>query len=576
MTMRGPVTAAAFASAALVLGPAAFADTIVLKNGSRLEGVIEKTVPGPACKECRGRGHVPCAACRGRRAANAAACRECGGTGRVKCPACNGRGSAEVSCVILLRGGVRITVHKSEIVSIKKKEIPPEDLMPPRRSYAARVAALGDEDARGHLALARWALKRRLLDEASRLARRAAEIDPALRAGAREVTSAVDDKLARTAAAEVAGALEHIREGRLAEGLAALEAAARAHADNPLFTDPQRWRAFLEESAPGLAELYGRTLGGLRTSLERRVRLACPKCSGLGVRTCPTCRGTGEGVCPRCAGAGKTWCAECNGTKWRVCVRCGGTGSLPGTRLGTAKCPDCGGRGVVKCKRCKEGRVACKACGGKGRIPRGCRDCGGKGTIVCASCLGTGLRPVTLFEWGPAPEMDPGLVVAAPDADGGRRVPVWQGMRRGCIVTAVRAEELHEGALGGQLAAVIGERREVLLVCVDNRDGREQVEFDPAGQGLRLVTDDARQVDAMAPPDVKALSEKHPPLAPALEQLGPAAVLPGAVSCVLGAFPEGTDIPEAKAVFWGRRDPLQLARHYVNARTIAAFGKTMR
>jgi len=575
MTMRGPVMAVVLALSSSVFGPAAFADTIVLKSGSRLEGIVEKTVPGPECKACKGGGEVPCPGCR-RIERPDPACHRCRGTGRIKCRACDGRGSGEASCVILLRGGMRITVPKSEIVSIEKKDIPPEDLMPPRRSYAARVAALGDDDAGGHLALARWALKRRFLKEASSHARRAAQIDKSLRARAREVMDAAAERLARTAAAEVAGALGRVREGRLAEGLAALEAAARAHADNPLFTDTERGSAFLKQSAPDIAERHGPTLGEVRRSLERRVRLACPKCSGLGVRTCPTCRGSGEGVCARCAGAGKTWCTECNGTKWRVCIRCGGDGSLPGTRFGTAKCPDCSGRGIVKCKRCKEGRVPCKACGGRGRIPRGCKACGGKGTLVCAPCLGTGLRPVTLFEWGPAPEIDPGLVIAAPDADGGRRVPVWQGMRRGCIVTAIRAEDLHEGALGEQLAAVIGERRELLLVCVDNRDGREQVEFAPAGQGLRLVTDDARQVDAAAPPDVKALSEKHPRLAPALGQLGPAAVLPGAASCVAGAFPEGTDILEAKAVFWGRRDPLRLDRHYVNARTIASLRKTMR
>ena len=561
--------------AALLSAACALADTILLKNGSRLEGVVEKTEPGPRCKPCGGAGEVRCPACNAPPAAPA--CARCAGTGRVKCAACKGRGSGEGRHVIRLRGGARITIPEGDVVSIRKKDIPPEDLMPPRRSYAARVAKLAEDDAAGQLALAAWALGKGLLAEASKHARRAAGLDAALAEEARRVFQAADQKRVGAAAGDVTAALELVRKGRLAEGLAALDTALDDHAGNPLFSDPEREAAFLKMRASDVAARYGSTFEGIRRSLERRVKLACPKCSGVSASPCAGCAGSGAGTCKACAGTGETWCTECNGTKWRVCIRCGGTGKPAGFQFGvSASCPDCVGRGVVKCSRCKKGRVPCGACAGDGKIAHRCRACSGEGKIACARCLGTGLRAAALLRWGPAPEIEPGAVIAAggPEAEG--PFPVWQGLRRGCIVTAVRAVDLHEGALTEQLAVVTGERRELLLVCIDNRDGRDQVEFAPEEQGLRLVTGEARQVDALPPPDVKTLAAKHARLAAALEQLRPTAVLPGATADVIGLFPEGTDLAGAKAVYWGRRDPLRLARHYVSEKTMAAIRKTMR
>jgi len=584
MGNRGPTSrtlaSGALACAALLSSAAALADTIILKNGSRLEGVVEKTEPGPECEPCKGKGEVACAAC-GKGGRPSRACVRCGGTGRSKCAACKGRGTGEVRYVIRLRGGARLTIPGGEIRSVRKGAIPSVDLLPPRRSYAARVAALAGDDAPGHLALARWALGRGLTVEASRHARRAAELaralgDDALGAGARKVSDAADGKRVAAAAGDVAAALELVRNGRLDEGLAALDAALRAHAGNPLLTDPERERAFLMERAPEVAARYGLTFDGLRRSLERSVGLACRKCSSAGASPCAACAGSGAGACARCAGAGETWCTECNGAKWRVCIGCGGTGKPPAARFGAAKCPDCAGRGIVNCARCREGRIACAPCAGRGKIAQGCKACSGKGSIACVPCLGTGMRAVTLLGWGPAPEIDPRPVIDARGPDEGRRVPVWQGMRRGCIITALRAEDLHGGALTEQLATLTGERRALLLVCIDNRDGRDQVKFAPAEQGLRLVTGDARQVDAATPPDVRALAAKHASLAPALAQLGGTAVLPGVAATVIGAFPEGTDLAGVKAVYWGRDDPLRLVRHYVSGRTIAAIRKTMR
>lgn len=562
-------------AAALACAAGALADIITLKNGSRLEGVIERKEPGPKCKPCRGAGEVACGVCAG--AGRRAACGACGGTGRAKCVACKGRGAGPGRYVLRLRGGARITIAEEDILSVQESEIPPEDLLPPRPSYVARAAKLGGDDAPGHLALARWALERGLLMEASRHARRAAGLDAALEPEARAVFEAADSRREAAAAADLEAALEHVREGRIAEGLEALAEARRAHAGNPLLSDPERERRFIEDRAADLAARHGRTLAEVARSLERRVTLACDTCSGRGASACGKCAGTGAGECARCVGKGETWCMECNGTKWRVCIRCGGTGKPAGAQLGvSAGCPGCRGRGVVKCEHCRKGRVSCAACGGKGKAARGCRACAGGGKIPCAACLGTGLRRAALFAWGPVREMEPGPVIEPAGGEAARRIPLWQGIRRGCIVTAVRSEDVYEGALTEQLAAVTGARRALLLVCVDNRDGRDQVAFAPGRQGLRLVTAEARQVEAEAPPDVEKLAAAHPAFRAPLAELRATAVLAGVTANVIGAFPEGTDLAAAEALYWGRDEPLRLSRYYVSEQTLAAILKTLR
>jgi hypothetical protein len=186
------------------------------------------------------------------------------------------------------------------------------------------------------------------------------------------------------------------------------------------------------------------------------------------------------------------------------------------------------------------------------------------------------MRLVPRFRWGPVREIEPGPVIIPGGPEAGRSVPLWQGMRRGCMVTAVRAEDVHDGALTEQLAAATGVRGEVLLLCVDNRVGREQAEFPADGRGLRLVTADARQVEALPAPDVRTLALRYPPLAKGLAQLGSAAVLPGASENVAGVFPEGTDLAGCEALYWGRAEPLRLTRHYVPEGVLAAVREGLR
>ena len=592
--------AALLPAALLVLPGRALADIITLKNGSRIEGLVERTEPGPLCTKCLGKGEVECPSCRGSgRTKSGVRCPGCQGKVRVGCRACEGRGRGERHYIIRLRGGARVTIAESDVLSIERSDVPPEELLSPRGSYKLRLSKLTPGVAQDELALARWALRRGLHTEASKHARRAAEVDPALAAEARGVYEAAEGKLLAGASRAFAAALEEIRAGRLEKGLRAIESARRRHARSPLLSDAEHERRFLREHASDLVARYGRTLAEIELSARRRLRLACPVCGGAGSARCRTCRGTGEGTCPRCRGTGEDWCKECNGTTWRVCIRCGGTGKPKRIQFRIpVACTDCRGRGVIECTRCKKGRLACRACGGKGSVANSCGNCGGTGRKPCEPCLGTGLAKVTKLRWGPvreAPETPdltrdaarPRPVVwpvrrapPGPRRQASRRapaaVPVWQGVRRGCIITAMRARDLYEGALTAQLGVILGEKREFLVVCVDNRDGREQVGFYPERQGLRLVTDDAKQLAAEPPGDVGKLSSGRPKFKALLAQLRPTAVLPGVMANVIAAFPAGTDFATVTSVYWGREDPLRLARRHITGDELARIRKTLR
>ncbi|MHC4201006.1 MAG: hypothetical protein ACYSU0_13520 [Planctomycetota bacterium] len=576
------LTTALLAMVALALSGRALADVIVLKNGSRIEGVVERTVPGPLCTKCLGKREVECPSCQGlKHTGPGARCSSCRGKGAVKCSACKGRGRGPGQYVIRARGGARTTISESQVALIQKSYIPPEELLPPRKSYAARLAKLTPGNAAEELALARWALRRGLHAEAAKHARSAERADRSLAGQARAVYGPAERKLVAGASRALEAALGEIRAERLKEGLRALEEVRREHATSPLLTDIERQRRFLKERAADLAGRYGRTLAEIERSAARRLKLACRTCGGTGFSHCPDCKGSGEGTCTACKGTGEGWCMECNSTSWRLCVRCGGTGKTRGTLIATSSaCGECRARGVIECKKCKKGRLACPTCGGKGKVARACKSCGGKGKDPCAACLGTGLAKVTSLRWGPVREIaeapSAGQEDARADAPREPRVPVWQGVRRGCIITVMRARDLHEGALTAQLGAVLGAGRELLAVCVDNRDGRDQVEFSPARDGLRLVTDDAKQIGAEPPPDVAKLSAKHPELRALLAELEAKSVLPGVTANAIGVFPAGTDLGTVASVYWGRKDPLRLKRRRIGTDALEQLRKTLR
>jgi hypothetical protein len=80
------------------------------------------------------------------------------------------------------------------------------------------------------------------------------------------------------------------------------------------------------------------------------------------------------------------------------CALCRGKGVLPSAK---AKCPACGGRGLV---RVASPALLCAYCHGRGEVPARsgitCTVCGGKGVVavpqpveVCPQCRGTGAAP---------------------------------------------------------------------------------------------------------------------------------------------------------------------------------------
>jgi len=153
----------------------------------------------------------------------------------------------------------------------------------------------------------------------------------------------------------------------------------------------------------------------------------CPECGGTGEIsvTCPICNGTGEvkAKCPDCGGKGfiEHKCDKCGGdgevectyTKTYKCgiindytfkVECRG-GRLVVTGSGencftaeaykNAKCPNCGGDGIVTCDKCwGKGvyREECERCHGKGEAFIECSNCGGSGQVTetCPKCNGKG------------------------------------------------------------------------------------------------------------------------------------------------------------------------------------------
>jgi len=545
------------------------ADTIILKNGSRIDGKIERKEEGPMCPACKGRGDITCEACAGRGMIGARPCPHCNATGRVECRECGGRGRGEMSYVIRLRGGVRTTIRESQVEEIRYSEVAPEDLLPTRESYKARVEKLGG-DAEDELELAQWCLDHGLLAEALRHATHAASELPEIAVDARRVASAAEGRLVAIASKGFVKAFALVRSLKLDEGAEALEAALQEHAANPLLATPAREREFLGENAADLVKEYGSTLAQIAEAVARKARTACRVCHGAGSTLCPVCKGASEGICPRCRGSGQSWCPDCNGTNWRLCITCGGAGRITSSTIGTAStCPECRGRGVVPCKRCRGGRTPCPTCGGKGRIEGGCETCGGDGRIECEACLGTGQRQVEKLLWGPVGE----FVEREHEGD---RSPIyaWQGIRRGCIITLLREIDIYGGAYASHLAAATGKRREVLLACIDNRDGRDQVVFAPGQQGLRLVTRDARQVESVLP-RLGGDATSKPAYVRMFALLSPTAVLPGVLRNVIATFPDGTDFDGVTAIYWGRDEPWRLTRFTITPEDLAEILKSI-
>jgi hypothetical protein len=71
--------------------------------------------------------------------------------------------------------------------------------------------------------------------------------------------------------------------------------------------------------------------------------------------------------CPICHGTKKVACGICEGLGRVRCGYCGGGGSVRGDR-GLKNCPDCRGRGDIRCDECSRGRIRCETCDATGKV----------------------------------------------------------------------------------------------------------------------------------------------------------------------------------------------------------------
>lgn len=136
-------------------------------------------------------------------------------------------------------------------------------------------------------------------------------------------------------------------------------------------------------------------------------RLPCRPCGGGGeihwetgaVDPCKVCGRKGSVDCGFCAGSGKVDCAACrrSGKKTVSCGACLGAGQPPCPRCPASRpCPACGGRRETACRFClgkAELVIACGACRDWGLLF--CKDCY-HGAVACETCHGTGRRRLVL------------------------------------------------------------------------------------------------------------------------------------------------------------------------------------
>ena len=201
-------------------------------------------------------------------------------------------------------------------------------------------------------------------------------------------------------------------------------------------------------------------------------------------------------------------------------------------------------------------------------MPGGCKDCTGTGRKGCGACFGTGLRKVTAFRWGPVPARpEKGPIVAKEAASR----CVWQGDLRGCIVTVLPSEFLHNGALRLHLNRLLGTDHRYLVVCIDNREGTRQVVFSPQEKTVRFVMANARQVEML---DVTGQlgplgrDKVYGELAP---QFGQMEILPGAMANAIAPIDAAVDLSKVGKVYWGKERPWPLKDYYLTRAQLEAL-----
>ncbi|MBN1808702.1 MAG: hypothetical protein JW909_06505 [Planctomycetes bacterium] len=551
----------ALAMSALAAPARLDADTVIRKDGTRLECMVVS----PVCPTCRGTQNVTCPVCNETGRLHDETCPRCNGRGKITCPTCGGLGYADTQISVLVKGGIRYLIPASEVSSVTlSDDEDEEDFLPPKVAYKAKAARVAANDVEGNLHLATWALEAGLINEAEVHFLRVRILDPARATAVDPFLSHIRRDREKRVALAVRSALEMIVRNRMKDAGAALSEILEKHPESELVRSPALQKeaivAVLGESAPD----WGSTLEKVADSLSRKLHMLCPFCEGTGSLECSQCHGTGGTKCSRCHGTGGIVCPDCNGTALQICPRCFGSGSvrLRTNFAGDASgiCDLCGGKGTVQCQTCSgKGKTVCPDCGGKGTVKGGCPLCKGSGRVQCNHCLGTGLRPPENYSWGPYPELPPGSAAG----DG----PIaFQGKTGGTVITVLPSHVVFGGRLALYLDKRLGSEHFYLLLCVDNRKSANVVSFDASGRSLRIVTPDARQVEMLEPAPVAAALRRMGADKNLLAAVTPSDALPGVVRHYLCVFPAGTALKPGTRMFWGTGDVWEL--DLVDARSV--------
>ena len=308
--------------------------------------------------------------------------------------------------------------------------------------YRKRQEALDGELAAEHYALGLWALEQKLSAEAREEFEYVLQLDPNHKPAAAklaELTGAIRKSKNPKCEFEMLSG-EKIKAEMLMSALRVQTAAGFllipvTEIDVIELTPPPGTDKVLSDAYVGQGIVKAETFSAQSMvgpiSVKRidvksiRIFRPCAACDGAGQSVCRRCSGKGtlteKSVCPDCGGKGKVKCRTCDGKGKITCPLCGGNGHIAGAwgRFRRMNCPRCQGAGTLDCPDCDDGSKVCPTCNGKPQSTKAgpCPVCNGAKVIQCAVCGGTGVRPLPkpeVDEPKPAPEGAPAPPETAP------------------------------------------------------------------------------------------------------------------------------------------------------------------